>query len=876
LARFLFAWVGMARRNHRVVLVTTAVSTVAVLIYVALNLGFDTSHRALLSDDLPFWQEYNAFAEVFPIVDEAIFVVVDGETPARAREAVNALAEHLAQDAAMFPSVYVPGGGEFFERHALLYLTLDELYDLADHLAAVQPVLAELARDRTLPGLVATLDAAIEAAKGDDKVSENLVPIFDSVSFAARAVLEGQPRPISWTELLLKRKLPGDSARRLIILHPKLDYDLLLPAGAPMRAVRAAAADLGLEPARGIKVRLTGNVALNYEEMVSVAQGSLVAIGGSFLLVAVILFVALGSIRLVLFVLVTLLVGLSWTAGFAAAAVGAVNVISIAFAVLFIGLGVDFGIHLAMRYAELMRSGGDHVAALGETAGSVGGSLVLCAATTAIGFYAFLPTDYGAMVELGLISGTGLPISLVASLTVLPALLSLGDSSTAARSRPAPRWFTVALIPMAARHVVAVKVAAVLLAAASLFLIPRLDFEINVAKIRDPSMETTQTFEELLADSDNSPWTIDVLAEDLGDAQRLAERVRALAVVERAITLADYVPEDQDAKLEILADLTFFVPTPESFDLPQPETPLRAEIGALRYLRGLLESPWILEGDADRRASAVRARAQIDRFLQRLETSEFQEEDLRSFQESLLGSLHDQMLLLWKALNPDRIELSTLPRALSERMVAANGRARVEVLPSEDLNDDVALARFVDGVRAVAPHITGSAVSILEWSRATVRSVREAMVLAVLAVALVTFLLWRRVTDVLLILAPLGLALLLTAATAVLLGVAVNFVNIVVLPLLLGIGVDSGIHLIHRHRAAEQIDPDSWAGEDLLSTSTAQAVFFSALTTMASFGSLALAAHRGIASLGTWLLIGVSYMLICNLVLLPALLSRRS
>jgi predicted RND superfamily exporter protein len=429
---------------------------------------------------------------------------------------------------------------------------------------------------------------------------------------------------------------------------------------------------------------------------------------------------------------------------------------------------------------------------------------------------------------------------------------------------------------MAARHVVAVKVVAVLLAGASLVLVPRLVFEINVAKIRDPSMETTQTFEELLADSDNSPWTVDVLADDLSAAQVLAERIRALAVVERAITLADYVPENQDEKLEILADLSFFVPTPEAFDLPQPATPVSAEIDALRYLSKLLESPWILEGDAERRASALRARTQVDRFIQRLETSDFQEEDLESFQESLLGSLYDQILLLWKALNPDRIELSTLPRALSERMIAANGRARVEVLPSEDLNDDVALARFVDGVRAVTPHITGSAVSILEWSRATVRSVREAMVLAVTAVAFVIFLLWRRLSDVLLILAPLGLALLLTAATAVLLGVPVNFVNIVVLPLLLGIGVDSGIHLVHRHRVAEQIDPDSWAGEDLLSTSTAQAVFFSALTTMASFGSLALASHRGIASLGTWLLIGVSYMLLCNLVLLPALLSRRS
>jgi hopanoid biosynthesis associated RND transporter like protein HpnN len=875
LSRALVAWVAAVQRHYRAVLGVTAITTVAVLAYTAFSLAFDTSHRALLSDDLPFWKEYNAFAEVFPIVDEAIFIVIDAETPTRAREAADALAERLIGEADLFPRVYVPGGGEFFTRHALLYLSVDELYDLADHLAAVQPMLAELARDRTLPGLVKILDTAVDAAETDAELSENLIPIFDSVSFAARAVIEGYPRPISWTELLLERTLPGDSARRLIVVHPSLNYDLLLPAGEPMGAIRAAAADLGLDPAHGVTVRLTGNVALNYEEMVSVARGAVFAILGSFCLVAVILYVALGSARLVTCVLVTLLVGLIWTAGFATLVVGELNVVSIAFAVLFIGLGVDFGIHLAMRYAELLHRGSGHLGALEETAGGVGGSLVLCAVTTAIGFYAFLPTDYEAMVELGLISGTGMPISLIASLTVLPALLNAGEPSRARQSRPPPRWFTVTLIPVAARHVWAVRGVAVFLGAGSLFLIPRLEFDINVARIRDPSMETTQTFEELLADSQNSPWTVDLLSDDLVSAEALAAEVRELDVVERAVTLMDYVPEDQEEKMEILADLTFFVPAPASFGAAQPDPPVADQILALRALRDLLDAPWIVAGDAGRSDSARRARWQIERFLARLEKIERQEEALESFQESLLGSLQDQMLLLWKALEPDTVDLAALPVALRERMVAADGSARVEVLPREDLNDDEALARFVDGVRAVAPQTTGSAVSVLEWARATVASVREALALAVIAVALVIFLLWRRIADVVLVLVPLLLASLLTCATAVLIDLPVNFVNIVVMPLLLGIGVDSGIHLVHRHRIAQQADPDSWAGENLLSTSTAQAVLFSALTTMASFGNLALASHRGLASLGVFLLIGITYMLLCNLVLLPALIDSR-
>ena len=144
-----------------------------------------------------------------------------------------------------------------------------------------------------------------------------------------------------------------------------------------------------------------------------------------------------------------------------------------------------------------------------------------------------------------------------------------------------------------------------------------------------------------------------------------------------------------------------------------------------------------------------------------------------------------------------------------------------------------------------------------------------------IAVTLVIFLLWRRIADVVLVMAPLVLASLLTCATAVLVDLPVNFVNIVEMPLLLGIGVDSGIHLVHRHRIAQKADPDSWAGEDLLSTSTAQAVLFSALTTMASFGSLAFSSHVGFATLGRFLLIGITYTLLANLVLLPALIALR-
>ena len=877
LSRVLVAWVDAVRRHARGVLIATAIVTAILLVYTATNFKINTHHTALLSDDLPFWNEYKAFAEIFPILDEAMLVVVDADTPDQARDAADKLAAHLARDTELYSDVYVPGGGEFFEEHALLYLSSDELEDLSDQLASVQPLLAEISADPSLRRLTTLLQEGVERARNDPDMPVDLSVVFDSFSLAAVAVLEGRPTPVAWTELLLARKLPGESSRRLIVLHPKYEYDRLLPGRTVLRDIRHRAQLLGLVPERGVTVRITGNVALNTEEMLSVTRGAVIGALCSFLLVGFILYSALRARPLVSAILATLLVGLIWTAAFGTVSVGHVNVISIAFAVLFIGLGVDFGIHFGMRYAELLRAEHSQAVALAETTSSVGGSLVLCAFTTAMGFYVFVPTDFRAVGELGLISGTGMIVSLFCSLTVLPALLAVSPNFEPGRISRAVPWLERVLVTLAVHYPRAVRLVSAGLFVVCLFTVPLLRFDHNVVTLRDPSTESVQTFDELLDDSDTSPWTIDVLAADLGAAVTLAEELRGLDVVERAVTLRDYVPEDQEEKLEILTDLGYFLPEPPDDEGPTQRYPIAEQIATLRALQGSLRSSWIAEGDPGRAESAREADAHLERFLSRLETLDRKQEELDKFEESLTGTLPEQMRRLWNAMEPGAITQEALPEPLVRRMVSPGGMARVQVLPRYDLGERDEHARFVDSVKTVAPGATGSAVSLLEWGRAVVRSFREALSYAVIAIALLLWLLWRRVGDMTLVLAPLLLAALLTVATAVVLDIAFNFGNVIVLPLLLGIGVDSGIHLVHRHRVAlESGEPALPPERELLETSTPQAVFFSAITTMASFGSLAFSDHLGLASLGKLLLIGVTYTTLCMLVVLPALLALKA
>jgi hypothetical protein len=207
-----------------------------------------------------------------------------------------------------------------------------------------------------------------------------------------------------------------------------------------------------------------------------------------------------------------------------------------------------------------------------------------------------------------------------------------------------------------------------------------------------------------------------------------------------------------------------------------------------------------------------------------------------------------------------------LPKDLVEHWVSKDDQYRVAVFPRENLNDNEAMRRFVAAVRTVAPDAIGFPVIYLEAGDAVVKAFKKAFLMALVAVTVLLLLLLRPKSDTLLVLLPLLLAGALTGAASVVVGIPFNFANIIALPLLLGIGVDSGIHMSHRMRAAPP------AAGQVLETSTARAVLYSSLTTICSFGNLAVSPHRGMASMGVLLVIGIGFTLLCTLVVLPALM----
>ena len=617
IGRWLAQWVGAVQRNAVSVTVGMSLATLAIIYYVVGHLGIHGDTESLFSQDLPFKRIERRYQEAFPMLYENMFVVVDAPTPERAGEAAAALAARMEAEPRHFHRAYLPGGGEFFENHAFLYLETQELEDLADKLAIAQPYLAELSRDGTLRGLASMMARGGRAVREGDVSGDQLHALFDRFLEALSARIEGRRYHLSWAEVLAEGDIDLDSRRRFLLVQPVLEFDELQPAKRSILAVRRIANELGFTPESGVSVRITGDVALSFEEM-EVLRTQAVAAGiASLVLVAIILILGLRSIRMVLSTLATLIVGLVWTAGFTAAAIGHLNLISVCFAVLFIGLGVDFGIHVCIRYRELLASGLEHSAALQETARDVGSSIFLCAMTTAIGFFAFVPTDFVGVAELGLISGTGMFISLFCTLTLLPALLSLRPIPAGRGYSAGASWSNASLTNLPLRHPRAIRGTALVMGIGAVLLLPKARFDNNPLNVRDPSSESVRTFNELLEKGASSPWSLNAVAPSLESAQLLAERLEALDVVERVVTVSDYVPADQENKLGIIEDVAMFVAPPPGPDGVVPLPSLAEQVEALvdlsRELRRLQDSG----EQSELVASASRLRPVLDRYLQR-------------------------------------------------------------------------------------------------------------------------------------------------------------------------------------------------------------------------------------------------------------------
>ncbi|HEY2707567.1 MAG TPA: MMPL family transporter [Caulobacteraceae bacterium] len=831
------------------------VLALAAIAFVAGHFSINTNTDDLLSPKLAYRQAEAAFAKLFPASDTQIVVVVDGQTPELAEEGAAALAEKLTADPAHFTSVRRPDDGEFWAKEGLLFAPTADVKSSINRLIAAEPFLGPMAADPSLRGLMGSLNTALQGVSAGQAQLSNLSLPMTRLADALERLEAGKPAFFSWRALVGGGEVDKRELRKVLLVNPKMDYAQLEPGAAASAAIRTDAKALVLDPGHGVTVRLTGPVPLEDEEFGSLAERALPIALTAVAAIVLMLWLAVRSAKVIAAILITTFAGLAMAAAMGLVIYGTFNVISIAFIPLFVGLGIDFGIQLSVRYRTEHEPGVTSAEALQLAALMMGRPITLAAFAIAAGFLAFAPTDYYGVSQLGVIAGVGMIIALALNLTLLPALIMLlSPPPTDVKPPPESVSRIDSFVVAHRRRVLTGFVGAAALCAA---LLPLLSFDFNPIHLRDPKTQSVSTLMDLMGDAASTPVTLEAVRPNLAAAQALATRVSTVPQVDSARTLADFVPTDQPAKLAAITDANTLLDIALNPLVIAPPPTDAETIQSLTATAASLRQVSVSAGHGDAGAQAQRLAATLERLAKATPQTRSQ------VQTALMTPFATVLTQIQFALAAQPVTLQSLPSDLVADWTTPDGRARVSISPKGDANDNAVLGRFIDAVAKVAPDVTGTPIGIREGGNTVVRAFIEAGVLSFLAITLLLFAVLRRVRDVAITMAPIVLTGLLTLGSCVLIGQPLNFANIIALPLLFGIGVAFHIYFVMSWRAG---------GSHLLTSSLARAVFFSALTTATGFGSLWLSSHPGTASMGKLLMISLIWTLVSALIFQPALM----
>ncbi|SFP06345.1 hypothetical protein SAMN05216330_105486 [Bradyrhizobium sp. Ghvi] len=823
--------------------------------YTSRHFAINTDINSLIAQNLDWRQRDQQFDRAFDR-DATILAVVEAKTPEMATAASDALYARLKDDKANFQSMQQLGTGEFFEKNGLLFLPTEEVAKITGQFESAAPLIEIMAGDPSIRGLTGALETGLAGVKRGQVKLDNTARPFNQIAQTVETVLNKENASFSWRELVSDEPLKDSDKRAFIEFKPILDYNALEPGKGATDAIRKAAVDLDFATKYQARVRLTGPVPIANEEYATVQEGAVVNGVGTVLVVLFILWLALHSAKIIFAVFVNLFVGLAITTAAGLMMVGSLNLLSIAFAVLFVGLGVDFGIQYSVRYRSERYKVDDLRKALILAARRSAIPLSLAAMATAAGFLCFIPTDYKGIAELGQIAGVGMLVAFISSITVLPALLKLLNPP--GEKEPVGYAFLAPLDHFLEKHRVLVVGGTLFLAVAGLPLLYFMKFDFNPMNLRNPNAESIATFLDLRKDPNTGANAINVMTTSEEQAKQVEAKLEKVPEVLRVMSLDSFVPEDQQPKLKLIAQGAKILNpalNPDQIDAAPSDQEnvesLKSSVDNLRRTAGDAKGP-----------GAVASRRLADALEKLANADEATRNKAQDVFVTPMKIVFDQ---LRNAMQAEPVTLKSLPADLVNAWKSKDGIIRVEAQPKGDPNDNDTLRKFAAAVLAAEPTAIGGPVSILKSGDTVVRAFIHAGIYALLVIGLLLWITLRRIVDVLMTLVPLLVAGAVTLEICVLIGLPLNFANIVAFPLLLGVGVAFKIYYVVAWRSGRT---------NLLQTSLTRAIFFSALTTATAFGSLWLSSHPGTSSMGKLLALSLVTTLAAVLLFQPALMGK--
>jgi hopanoid biosynthesis associated RND transporter like protein HpnN len=873
------------------------------LAYTASSLRLSTDRNDLVSSQEGYRRDFLEMKREFGL-SEVLVVVVESESRAKNTRFLEDLAARVADETNLLARVFFRGDLKLMGPKALLFLpepTLEMLHrglqsnrtlirafsratNLEDQFRFVNrqfrrlrstpgQLPTETPLNRALPALQRLVDLAAAGAQGSARLA---APDL--------AVLFGAEPGGRW-----HGDFPGLASRQVQVLIAEATS--LQREAAAIARLRELV-DRTRAEAPGINVGITGESVLRHDEMAQANHDTLVATGIALVLTATILLSAYRNARGPALVTLCLLVGLGNTLGFATLAVGRLNILSITLVPILIGLAIDFGVHLVSRYEEESRAGKSPRLAMRTALGFTGIGICTSALTTAAAFFTMMITDLPGIRQMGLIAGMGLLVSLVPMLTLLPVLVLRGaDNRPVPRARrtPLPRRSPLSaslqccstrsrvapspLDPLARVELALLKRPWSVLAIGLAFTaftfrqLPNVEFDFNLQHLQTRGLPAVEMERKLLRSGSQSVLSCSLVADSLPEAARLEERVRRLPSVAGVTSLVRSLTEDQERKLDHVRGIK-----QELHDLPLPVTHPSPVV-----LRGLGQTLFALESYIGRALAARRVDAHTEvqllalrASLLRLRTLVARDQPtvaarLTDFQDHLFRELRETVEILRRQDDRGRLQWEDVPPFLRDRFRSATGRYRLEVHPRENVWQRDHQEAFVQQLRTLDPRVTGSPVQFYESTTRLKEGFQQAARFSLAIVALLVLLHFRRLDAMLLALLPVLLGCGWMLGLMAWLALPFNPVNIASLALVVGVGVTNGVHVLNRF--AEETNAA------VVARSTGKAVFVSALTTIAGFGSLMVARHQGIASLGAVMAIGTATCMIASLVFLPTILT---
>ena len=875
------AWLAESVFNHRrLFFYPQLVLFVVCVLYTVKNLEFDTSRNDLVGAKKKYHQNFLRFKKEFPTQDDLV-VVVESEDPDKNRQFVERLGSRLEAETNLFRDVFYKGDLKMLGSKALLFVPETDLQELKKTLGDYRPFIQQFTHTTNLVSLFSVINTQFRTAGREENAeTESMVkalPALERIVTEATGSLQrpGNPPSPGINALFT----PGEDAEQQIYITFAKGTIYLVSAQAPTEDLNAASVerlrqllDMTRTEVPGVNAGLTGEPVLEHDEMAQSERDTTVASIASLLVCALIFIYGYQETGRPVKATFCLIIGLGYTMAFATLTVGHLNILTITFVPILIGLAIDYGVHLISRYEEELRKGRTERAALAKAIVYTGQGIFTGAFTTAGAFLAMAFTDFKGIQEMGIICGGGLLVCLVPMMTLLPVLLLKGRQNVLdqhviegaeRRARIENLWL---------QRPVLVTCLTVGLCAAAAIQIPKVYFDYNLLHMQSAGLPAVEFETKLLNSADKSVLFGAVIATNLEHAVALEQRLTNLTSVASIESITRFLNENQTRKLSMvgeiksnLAAITFPDPDRRPVNIPELSATLYSLYG---YLGAAYDEIQTNEPALARQFLSLReAIGQLRREMLRGDETQraAREAKLGLFQQAFFADVQETFQALKNQDNRSPLRVQDLPQALHDRFIGVTGKYLLMVYPKKDVWQRENQKEFIDQVDTVDPNVTGTPVQLYYYTYLLKRSYEEAARYSLLAIVLLVLLHFRSPMSLALALVPVGVGFLWLGGLMGYFGIPLNPANIMTLPLVIGIGVTNGIHILNRY--AEEQTPS------ILARSTGKAVLVSGLTAIAGFGSLMLAKHQGIQSLGYVMSIGLATCMIAGLTFLPALLN---